>query len=346
MTAIPEPTNSISALIDAAHEKIRNAEPQRNYLGASVLGHPCDRWLWLSFRWAVIERFPGRILRVFRRGQNEEATVVSDLRAIGMDVRATGAQQSRCDFGGGHIGGHVDGIIHAGVPGAEKTKHILEIKTHSKKSFDDLEKNGVEKSKHQHFVQMQLYMLGMKIDRALYVAVCKDDDRIYTERVRFDEELAQKYLERGRRLTLEDRMPPPISTDPSWYQCKFCAAHDLCHGSKLTKEVNCRTCAHSTAKEDGSWRCERHDADGIPVEWQQQGCDSHVLHFDLVPWKMAEPRDQWTAVFLIDGQAVANGEPDATVFGSREIVGNPLACSNPPEFVKQLRAAFDGRIVG
>lgn len=345
MTAIPKPTNSISALIDEAHEKIRKGEPQRNYLGASVLGHPCDRWLWLSFRWAVIEQFPGRILRVFRRGQNEETTVVSDLRAIGMDVRATGAQQSRCDFGG-HIGGHVDGIIHAGVPGAEKTKHILEIKTHSKKSFDDLEKHGVEKSKPQHFVQMQLYMLGMKIERALYVAVCKDDDRIYTERVKFDEEVAQKYLDRGKRLTLEDRMPPPISADPSWYQCKFCAAHDLCHGSKLTKEVNCRTCAHSTAKEDGSWRCERHDADGIPVDWQQQGCDSHVLHFDLVPWKMAEPRDQWTAVFLIDDQAVANGEPDATVFGSREIVGNPLACANPPEFVKQLRAAFDGRIVG
>ena len=342
---ITDAKNSIQALIDQHHERLREVDQPRPHLGASQLGHPCDRWLWLSFRWAVLEQFPGRILRVFRRGQNEEAQIVSDLRAIGMDVRSTGNQQSRVDFGC-HLGGSVDGVIHAGVPGAEKTKHVAEFKTHSAKSFADVAKHGVEKSKPMHWIQMQCYMLGLKINRALYVAVNKDDDSLYSERVKLDEAAAEKAIARGKRIVLSDRMPEPLSADPSWYQCKFCAGHDQCFGSKTTQEVNCRTCAHSTVKEDGTWRCERHDADGIPVEFQQQGCESHVLHPDLVPWKMKEGRDQWTAVFMIDGKAVANGEPDATCFSSREIVANPVACANPEDFVRQLRDDFDGEIVG
>jgi hypothetical protein len=313
-------------------------------MGCSQLGHPCDRYLWLSFRWAVQPQFPGRILRLFRRGKLEESTIISDLRAIGMDVR-TSAAQERVDFGA-HVSGSVDAIIESGVPEAPKKRHVAEFKTHSKKSFDDLEKNGVEKTKPDHWVQMQLYMHGLQIDRALYVAVCKDDDRIYTERVHYQADVAEKYIARGRRLALEDRMPPPISTDPSWYQCKFCEAHEFCFKTNLTKHVNCRTCAHSTAKEDSTWRCERHDADGIPVEFQRQGCDSHVLHPDLVPWQRKDGLDDWTAVYVIEGRDVANGEGDAHVYTSREILANPKACSMGDEYVAELRTELGARIVG
>jgi len=334
---IPEPQTTIASLIDAAHES--RAEVPRPHMGCSQLGHPCDRYLWLVFRYAVIEKFPGRILRLFRRGHREEATIVEDLRAIGITITHTGADQSRVEFGA-HVAGSIDGVIESGVPEAPRKRHIAEFKTHSKKSFDELEKLGVEKAKPLHFVQMQLYMLGTGIDRALYVAVCKDDDRLYTERVRLDEVIARKYLERGQRLALADRMPPPISTDPSWYQCKRCAAHSFCHGDRLTKQVNCRTCAHSTAKPDSTWRCERHDADGIPEQWQRTGCDSHTLHPDLVPWRQLDGLDNWTAVYEIDGQPVANGEPCANIFASAELIANGKACANRD--IAAFRAAFDG----
>jgi hypothetical protein len=249
------------------------------------------------------------------------------------------------DFGA-HVSGSIDAIIESGVPAAPKKRHVAEFKTHSKKSFDDLEKHGVEKSKPQHFGQMQVYMHGTDIDRALYVAVCKDDDRIYTERVRYDKEVAEKFIARGRRLALDDRMPPPISTDPSWYQCKLCDAHEFCHETKTTKHVNCRTCAHSTAKEDSTWRCERHDADGIPVEFQRQACDSHVLHPDLVPYKLLGSHVDWEATWEIDGKPVRNGEGDAFVFTSKEILANPAACANPDDFTKELREEFSARICG
>ena len=164
---IPDPQHTIAALIDAAHEAKRASHKEvfRPHMGASTLGEKCDRKLWLGFRWAVRENFPGRILRVFRRGQNEEATVVEDLRAIGCKVRSTGADQTRVDFGS-HVSGSIDGIITAGVPDAPRKSHVLEIKTHSKKSFETLEKEGVEKAHPKHFAQVQAYMLGTGIDRA------------------------------------------------------------------------------------------------------------------------------------------------------------------------------------
>lgn len=346
---LPKPKHSIAALIDKAHEDRAAQDPGRfrEHLGGSVLGHPCARWLWLSFRWAVAPSFPGRILRVFRRGQNEEAQIVSDLRAIGIDIRETGDHQRRISPAP-HLGGSIDGIIYSGVPEAPAKRHIAEFKTHSAKSFDKLEKEGVKKAHHQHWVQMQVYMHGTadKIDRALYVAVCKDDDRLYTERVGYDKDAAERAVVRGISIVATPRPPLRISEDPSWWQCKMCQAHDLCHGSKLTREVNCRTCAHSTPLDDGQWRCERHDADGIPSEYQRTGCESHALHPDLVPWEMDKPVDEWTPVFIIGNKRVANGEADAHIFSSREIIANPNACDPEDEGLRGLREGMEGRVVG
>ena len=317
MTAIPQPLHSIAALIDSTIAK--NPEGPRPHLGASLLGHPCDRWLWLSFRWAVWERFDGRMLRLFRRGQEEEEKVVSWLTQIGCEIHSTGGKQARVDFGA-HVSGSIDGIIENGVPEAPTKRHILECKTHSAKSFKELQDKGVRESKPQHWCQMQVYMHGTQIDRALYFAVCKDDDQIYTERVRYDAEAAKALVERGRRLTLTERIPEPLSTDSTWYQCRFCAAHDLCFGSKMTKEVNCRTCALSTPTEESKWLCARYDNAEIPVDAQREGCDGHVLHPDLVPWKWLPSNDAFSAVYEINGEQIRNGVEDENTHSSRELV--------------------------
>jgi len=196
-----------------------------------------------------------------------------------------------------------------------------------------VEEKGVEKSKPEHYAQMQVYMHGTGIDRALYVAVCKDNDRLYTERVRYDKELAEKLVARGKRIALSERMPPPISTDPSWYQCKFCDAHSFCHDTKLTQHVNCRTCAHSTPKDDSTWRCERYECT-IEIETQHGGkdCPAHTLHPDLVPWHMFDGSD-WVAVYEVDGRKVRNGEGKVS---SQELIDNASGCANPTvENIKQ-----------
>ena len=312
MAAIPEPLNQIDiqSRIDAHH--VQHREPPRPHLGLSVLGHECDRWVWLSFRWAIIEQFPGRMLRLFRRGQREEETIVKDLRAIGIDIHSTCLDsdgQSRVDFGG-HVSGSIDGIIESGVPGAEKTRHVAEFKTHSLKSFNELKSKGVSGAKRQHWRKMQGYMLGTKIDRALYVAVCKDNDEMYTERVYLDKARAEALIRRGHMLALSERLPEPLSTDPTWYQCRYCPGHDFCFGTHLSIEVNCRTCAHVTATKDGKFTCAAMQNYELSVEEQRVGCEAHVAHFDLVPWKwLGGNENGMCGKYEIKGVTYLNGNP-------------------------------------
>ena len=87
MVAVPKPKNTVATLIDQWWEQ--QEEAPRPHLGASLLGHPCERWLWLSFRWAVRERFSGRMLRLFNRGQREEGSIVKNLRRIGIEIHST-----------------------------------------------------------------------------------------------------------------------------------------------------------------------------------------------------------------------------------------------------------------
>ena len=334
MSLINLPSQPIVNLIDAAHQE--RQEPPRPHLGCSTLGHHCDRWLWLSFRWAVVEKFDGRILRLFRRGHLEEPQIISDLRSIGIDIDGS---QDHVDFGS-HVSGSVDGVIHHGVPTAENTPHVAEFKTHSKKSFTDLKK-GVQESKPMHYVQMQVYMLGLKLKRALYVAVCKDDDHMYTERVRFDIDVAKKAVARGKRIALSDRMPEPCTgASKAWYLCKFCAAYSFCHENEPTQQGNCRTCAHATAKADSTWRCERHNSENIPLDYQRTGCDSHTIHPDLVPYQRKEADSQWEAIYVINGKDVLNGEAG---YSGQEIIANPALCASGD--ADELRTSFNGRIV-
>lgn len=278
MAKIPQPDNNLSTLIYKAIKESHN-DGVRYHLGASEIGHPCRRWLWLSFRWALKSDFDGRILRLFRRGQDEELPVLNDLRLAGCKIKETNGKQDYVSIIP-HHGGSMDGVILSGVPEAPKKPHVLEIKTHSLKSFNDLEKHGVKKSKPLHYAQMQTYMKGTDIDRALYFAVCKDDDRIYTERVKYDVTFANELTTKAERIIKDRRMPEPLSSDPSWFECKFCDAYAFCHDNEKEKiQTNCRTCEFSSAEHDG-WFCNLHE-DFIPKEYQLVGCDKYERHGDL-----------------------------------------------------------------
>jgi hypothetical protein len=331
MSLLPTTIN----LINQHHES--QQENSRGHLGCSMIGHSCDRYLWLNFRWAVISKHDGRLLRLFRRGHLEEAQVLKDLRSIGVDVRGT---QTKVDFGK-HLSGSLDGIIINGLPESPNKKHVLEIKTFSKKTFEDLVKNGVQKSKPLHYAQMQVYMLGTKLDRAFYYAVCKDNDEIYTERLKLDKAFAEKMIAKGHRITMAEGLPEPISHDPSWYECKWCDAHDFCHGSKAIKESNCRTCAHSTANEDSTWTCTKWESN-IPLEAQREGCDWHVIHPELVPYEFKPAKDEWHAIYIINNKEVVNGNDG---FKSSEILANPSECADPSDFTKELRETMGAKIV-
>lgn len=324
----------------------------RQHLGASVIGRECDRAIWYSFRWATKVRHQARLLRLFARGQREEDVLASLLRKAGVNVvqidAATGQQ-----FSFSHIGGHFGGSMDAAcsnLPDAPKTWHVGEFKTHNAKSFNELEKIGVAKAKPEHWVQMQMYMMWTGMERALYVAVCKDDDRLHLERIDADHEAQKQYTARAQRIITSQTPPDGISTDPSWFGCKFCDHHALCHGDSVP-QPNCRSCAHATPELDGKarWSCAMHKTD-IPADVQKEGCGAHryipVLLQNFADITDASEADNWvqyrnkkTGYLFVNGNCHLEGaftSEEIYACGAKESLGDPA--------VQAFKETFDARV--
>lgn len=266
---------SIDRVYDAVRENQDPHDWQRQHLGASVMGHRCERYLWLTYHWAAHPQHDGRQLNLFERGKRAEKWIIHDLRRAGFVVHS---QQKKATGLPPRLGGSIDGIIEGLVE--SKESHLLEIKTHSVKSFDYLEKNGVKRAKPEHWIQMQVYMRALKLNRAYYLAICKNDDRLYPERVRFDAEAADFAIARAARIT-ELRHPPEkldadnapcvlVSNEGKRYPCQF---FDLCHGKRMPAK-NCRTCMFG-ADADGKRMLCRLSEKMVTRNVQVTGCGKH-----------------------------------------------------------------------
>lgn len=275
MAALPEPVHTTVNMIYTAYENDAD-DGNRPHLGASLIGHACERYLWMTFRWVDSKKFPGRMLRLFETGSLAEARFVANLKRIGVEVHDTtpDGKQWRVSALGGHFAGSMDGAGR-GFPEAPKTWAVIEFKTHGEKSFTELVKKKVQAAKPQHYAQMQVYMGETGMERAMYLAVNKNTDELYAEWVHFDPVEYAKLKARAERVIRAAEPPLRVSNDPSWFVCKFCDFHEICHGNKPPK-ATCRTCCHSTAELDGEarWSCAHHNAD-IPTDAQRAGCDQH-----------------------------------------------------------------------
>lgn len=285
----------------------------RPHLGASLIGNECERALWLDFRWATRQCHPGRLLRLFETGQQEEARFVRNLRRIGVTVLEVDPQtgrQWRVEACGGHFGGSLDAVA-IGLPEAPRTWHVCEFKTHNAASFAELRKKGVQQAKPQHFAQMQVYLHLTGMTRALYLAVDKDCDDLHAERIHADSDEGQRLLGKAQRIIFTERPPVRISDDPAWYQCRMCPHHPLCH-EEARAERTCRSCLHVTPLETGVWQCSP-TARAIPSGDQRAGCTSHIFIPDLVAGEQvdAAPNGTWVEYRLPDGTLWRDGQGGA-----------------------------------
>jgi len=305
MVAIPKSMNTTSEAI--VHWWSEQKDEPREHLGASLIGRECEREIWYSFRWAKRKKFDGRMMRLFNRGHREEPQFIKELRAIKAEVYdldpATGKQHTFRAIDG-HFGGSCD-AVGRGFPEAKKTWAIVEFKTHGEKSFAELVKKKVQEAKPEHYAQMQIYMGLASLTRALYLAVNKNTDELYSEWVNFDEALFTQLMEKAKRVIDAAEPPLGISTDPAWYKCKMCDYHSLCH-ERRAAEKNCRTCAYSTPVSDGLWICESQNR-VLPYEEQLTGCRAHLL----IP-----PLIQYAEVLDIGNGYVKYRHEDGTIFAN------------------------------
>lgn len=281
MAPIPPPTDTTIARIYKAWEA-KQSQHHRTHLGASRIGRECERELWYEFRWAKKPSFSGRMLRLFARGQSEEAVIVSDLRMAGIQVHDhddNGKQFQFTDYAG-HFAGSMDGC-GKGFVEAPEAWHVLEFKTHNDKSFALLEREGVQKAKPEHYAQMQTYMGWSGMRRAAYFAINKNTDDIYMERIQYDDTEFERIRAKAKSIIFSEVPPPRINESPSFYKCKMCAMASVCHGYEAP-ERNCRTCVCCHALEDGGWGCSFRQK-MLTTEEQVAGCGDHGFIAELLP---------------------------------------------------------------
>lgn len=320
MAALPEPIHSTVNRIYQAYENDAE-EGNRPHLGASLIGHACERYLWLTFRWVDVKKFNGRMLRLFKAGQDFEPRIVAELRRIGIEVHdvSPDGSQWRVSSLGGHFGGSMDGAAR-GFPEAPKTWCVLEFKTHNAKSFAAVQKDGVLKAKPQHYAQMQTYMGETGMERAMYIAENKDTSELYCEWVHFDPVEYAKLKARAERVIKAKEPPMRVSNDPSWFVCKMCDFHAHCHG-EAAPAVNCRTCAHATPEMNGDaeWSCAMDG--GLPdLEFQRHGCGSH-RYIPILLERFGTQKDYVNGDVIYETEAgeFANGDPSNGALASQEI---------------------------
>jgi len=278
----------------------------RSHLGASILGHKCSRYLWLKFRWAVSENFSGRMLRLFRFGQDYEEIVVKDLKAMGVNILTQeNGQQLRATFPETvHLSGSLDGLILDGLLESSEA-HVLEIKTHNAKSFRRLVEKGVRASKPMHFAQCQVYMHATGNIWTYYIAENKDTSERYTERIKYSKKVATDLVNKGFGIIFREDMPDRMPYGPGCFECTYCTSSNYCWDqSTQCQEVNCRTCASFKVRTD-NFTCKRHKRE-LSIGEQQMACESHIFIPSLIKAHLSG-KDSGGYVYSVRGQEMING---------------------------------------
>lgn len=291
---------TVQAIYDH-YVKQRKSE-HRPHLGGSQIGNECARALWYQFRHVDRAVFDGRQLRLFETGDLAEARIVANLRAVGVKVwdrdPETGKQirYTACD---GHFALSLDGVGEGFVESSKP--HTLEFKTMNEKNFQAMKKDGLQKSKPVYWAQCQIGMHLSELDRCAFIAVNKNTDEIYMERVKYDAAEGMKLAAKAEGIIFAEKPPAKLNNDPSFYMCKFCDFRDVCHNGKVP-EVNCRTCAHSTPERgsDGAWSC--------ALGKDMTPCAAHLFNPYAMPWEMTDAGPDWIEYTTQDGEVVRNNE--------------------------------------
>lgn len=232
---------------------------KRAYLGMSVIGSKCHRYLQYCHYGCIEPVISARVDRIFSDGKKAEKQLTKALRDIGITV----TDQQREVVGiTGHVKGHIDGIgIHFNdeFRFCEADNFLVEFKTHNEEKFKLVQKDGVKKAFRVYYEQVMSYMHHLGLTDCLYVGKNKNNSAIYLEHIVYDaaeyDDIQRKVIE----VISADTLLPRIGTDnPTWFECKLCDAHEVCFGYELPHK-DCRNCKHVDVLDGGKWYCSAHN---------------------------------------------------------------------------------------
>jgi hypothetical protein len=227
-------TAGINRLIDSALVEANARQAPRRYLGASILGGPCQRAIQYGYTQAKGEGFSGKTLRIFAAGHAFEDMTAADLRRAGFDLRTAKPDGGQYGFeaADGCLQGHIDGVL-VGGPAIIAYPALWEHKALGPKSWNAVVKQGVTVAKPEYAAQMALYQayLDLTDNPAIFTARNRDTQEIYWEAVPFAPALAQAMSDRGVNIIQAsdagETLPRGFAKRDHWI-CRNCQYRDPC----------------------------------------------------------------------------------------------------------------------
>lgn len=229
----------LNALLEVGHQKEREKEPPRHYLGPSRLGAPCSRMLQYEYFNTPKDPgkdFSGQSLRIFEFGHKIEELMIGWLRLAGFDLRTQRPDGRQFEFicsAESRIRGHIDGVLVSGPASPIRFPALWECKSMNSKHWKACVKDGVKISKPLYAVQIAIYQREMNLsdNPALFTAVNKDTSEVHSELVPYDADLAERMINRGIAVLQAcdaGKLLPRIAQSPDFYECKWCAYTERC----------------------------------------------------------------------------------------------------------------------
>lgn len=245
---------------------------RRKYLGMSAIGEPCERKLWLSFRWAARETFDAPTLKRFEDGHRTEDLIIARLRLVdGLEIhdREEGGGQIACSDFGGHLRGHLDWMCR-GLIQAPKAWHVGEMKCSAK--INELgkhksllgEKSALQAWNIVYYGQAQMYMMYQNVDRHWLVCTTPGGREWTSVRTEYDPVAAMKLKAKAERIIFTEEAPARIG-DATNFACRWCHFAPICH-EKVLPDRACRNCINAEVLREGGWRCAAGNAFGTACE--------------------------------------------------------------------------------
>jgi len=228
-------SDAINEAIDDGLRRKRDNQPRRDYLGASSVGHDCERQLEFELAGALKERdFEAPTLRKFDIGHTLEELARGWLIDAGFDLLQWTKKGEPIRFVqlNGRFKGHVDGVVFNGpsIPGLVYPA-LWEHKGVGNKTYSGIKRSGLKKNSPGYYAQIQIYMGYLDLGQTLFTVTAAEDGEQQHLIIPYDPDAAQQYSDRAVRVikSVDSAilLPRPYK-DPSNYHCVGCFYRERC----------------------------------------------------------------------------------------------------------------------
>lgn len=220
-------SDKIKDVIEHAVEKNRG-----RYVGASSIGHPCERKIWYQYKDYKQEN-SAKLKLTFDLGHRIESLILDYLEKSDIRVRRPLESNNNlfcADLDFTTFSGHMDAIIEIPDKGIIA---VLDIKTAKASSFQKFVKHGLREWNMQYYAQLQAYMGMTGIKLAVLLALNKDTSDLHEEWFRFDSSYYEELRTKAMRIAEDDEVPPErINKNPCFYLCSMCGYKKVCHSEE------------------------------------------------------------------------------------------------------------------